>query len=139
MNLGIYKEGQGFWTRLMSFMGWGVMFAWAAAWLYGQVGKADLKATGIEPQYFQGGAAIVVLLVGVVLCYAFCYNRPTTGEFLISTEGEMKKVNWSTKKEVRGSTMVVVTIAVLLGLSLFAVDVAFSTFFKWIGVLQSGA
>lgn len=137
MNLGIYKEGQGFWTRLMSFMGWGVIFAWGAAWLWGQV--ARLPITGVEPQFVQGGVAGVVLIVGFVLCYYLCYNKPSTGEFLIATEGEMKKVNWSSKREIRGSTTVVVSIAVLLGLILFSIDIGFSTFFKWIGVLQSGS
>ena len=50
----------------------------------------------------------------------------------------MKKVNWSSKKEITGSTWVVVSIALLLGVVLFLIDLGFSTFFKGIGLLQSG-
>lgn len=145
MNVGIYKQGEGYWTRLMSFMGVGIMFAWGAAWLAGQLSAYPYprdEATGqylVEPRYVQGGAALVVLLVGVVVAFWFAYNKPATGEFLIATEGEMRKVNWSTRKEVQGSTIVVVSIALLLGALLFSVDLAFSALFKWVGVLQSGA
>ena len=143
MNLGIYKQGQGHWTRLMSFLGWGTMFAWGASWLWGQLAKIDFARNEqgefiVEPQYIRGGAALLVVIIGAILCYWFSYNNQRSGEFLISTESEMKKVNWSSKKEITGSTWVVVSIALLLGVVLFLIDLGFSTFFKGIGLLQSG-
>ncbi|RNC82861.1 MAG: preprotein translocase subunit SecE [Phycisphaera sp.] len=57
-------------------------------------------------------------------------------DFLIATDGEMKKVNWSTRKEVQGSTIVVVIASFLLAFAIFVVDYGFGAFFKLIGVLQ---
>lgn len=140
MNLGIYKQGQGFWTRVMTFLGGMVMFGWGAVWLQSQISRLpSTKPFGLEPVLLQGGIVVTILLIGVIVCYRIAYNSARTGEFFIDTEGEMKKVNWSSWKEVRGSTLVVVTIALLLGLSLFAVDIAFSRFFQAIGVLQSSS
>ena len=57
-------------------------------------------------------------------------------DFMIATEGEMKKVNWSTRREIIGSTKVVIMFTALLALILFVVDIVFMTFFAWIGVLR---
>ncbi len=46
-------------------------------------------------------------------------------EFLIATDGEMKKVNWSTRKEVRGLPMVVVIASFLLAMIIFVIDYGF--------------
>jgi preprotein translocase subunit SecE len=56
---------------------------------------------------------------------------------MIATEGEMKKVSWSTKNEIIGSTKVVIMFTVLLALVLFVVDLAFQTMFSSIGVLKT--
>jgi len=56
--------------------------------------------------------------------------------FLSATEGEMKKVNWSTRKEVLGSTRVVIVIAFLIAVCLFVVDFGFGWFFRTIGLLE---
>ena len=74
------------------------------------------------------GAAVTYWLVGV---------RERSAEFLIATDGEMKKVNWSTRKDVVASTWVVILWSVLLAGGLFLVDTLFSVFFKLIGVLQT--
>lgn len=141
MNIGIYKQHQGHWTRLMTFMGGMTLFAWGAAWLAGQLKRIEFtrNADGsyaVEPQYIQGGAALIVLLIGAVLCYWLAYSKPSSSEFLIATEGEMKKVNWSSKRELIGSTWVVVSVAVLLAASLFMIDIGFSRFFQFIRVLN---
>ena len=57
-------------------------------------------------------------------------------DFMIATEGEMKKVNWSTRREIIGSTKVVILFTVLLALLLFVVDLSFQALFSWIGVLK---
>ena len=58
-----------------------------------------------------------------------------TNEFFIQTEGEMKKVNWSTRQEVWGSTVVVIGACFLIASFLFGVDLLFQWFFRLIGVL----
>jgi preprotein translocase SecE subunit len=56
---------------------------------------------------------------------------------MIATEGEMKKVNWSTRREVTGSTTVVIALTVFIALLCFLFDTVFNVVFKWLGVLKS--
>lgn len=100
--------------------------------LYGNIQPIPI----FEPQYLQVGLAVVVILVGAVLLLYFVSVNPKTGEFLIATDGEMKKVNWSTRKEVIGSTWVVVTTCFLLAGVLFVVDFGLAAFFGLIGVID---
>ena len=141
MALGIYKQGQGYWTRMMTFLGGMVMFAWGGAWLFGQIrGMRFEVADGARnPGELYGGAAFIGLLViGAMFSYWIAYAKPKTSEFFIATEGEMRKVNWSSRREVMGSTWVVIGLSVFLALVLFVVDVFFSRIFQWVGVLESG-
>ncbi len=87
--------------------------------------------------YVQGAVAGTILLVGAVLVYLFVAMKRQTVNFLIATDGEMKKVNWSTRKEVQGSTVVVVIASFLLAMLIFVIDYGFGVFFKLIGVLES--
>jgi preprotein translocase subunit SecE len=89
-----------------------------------------------ETLYLQAGAASLVILIGFVLTYWLVGIKPETNDFLIATDAEMKKVNWSTKREIYGSTIVVIAAAVLIAAFLFLVDFLFSQFFRLIGVLQ---
>jgi preprotein translocase SecE subunit len=89
----------------------------------------------IEPLYVQGGLAAVVLVIGAALGYWLVAVRAQTVDFLILTDIEMKKVNWSTPREVIGSTWVVVGACFLIAGSLFVFDLGFKTFFQAIGVL----
>lgn len=91
----------------------------------------------IAPLYLQAGAASLVILVGAVVIFWYAGMGKRTVDFLVATDGEMKKVNWSTKKEIIGSTQVVIVAAVLISLILFLIDIGFSNFFKLIGVLES--
>ncbi|MBL8878330.1 MAG: preprotein translocase subunit SecE [Phycisphaerales bacterium] len=63
-------------------------------------------------------------------------QRRNVVDFLIATEGEMKKVNWSSRKEVFGATKVVIVTVLALGIMLFLVDVLFILFFVAIKVLR---
>lgn len=81
----------------------------------------------------------VIMLAG--LAYLFFWvlgqNRKVV-DFLIATEGEMKKVSWSSRREVIGATKVVIVTVLTLGLILFVVDILFMAFFEAIGVLRIG-
>jgi preprotein translocase SecE subunit len=89
----------------------------------------------VAPELLSGAAAGLIILIGFVIAYYFCATKPGSVEFLISTDMEMKKVNWSTRKDIISSTWVVIFAALLLALSLFIVDMGFQQFFKAIGVL----
>ncbi len=86
--------------------------------------------------YVQSVTAIVILLVGGVIVYLFVGHKPVTAEFLIATDGEMRKVNWSTKKIILDSTYVVIAAAVLIAAFIFLWDVLISNFFKVINVVR---
>jgi preprotein translocase SecE subunit len=86
--------------------------------------------------YLQAGAASLVVVVGVILIYWYVGRKPATVDFLIATDGEMKKVNWSTRKEIVGSTWVVIGASVLIAAYLFATDFILSEFMFRIGVIE---
>lgn len=89
----------------------------------------------IEPLYIKGGIVGVVILLGAILAYMLAGSRPGAVDFLIATDYEMKKVNWSTFREIRGSTIVVIGACVFISASLFAFDYVFQWFFQAIDVL----
>ena len=91
----------------------------------------------IEPTLLSGLMASVVIIVGALVAYWLVGVRQGTVEFLIATDFEMKRVNWSTPREIIGSTYVVIAACVLVTLSLFLFDRVFENFFKLLGVLPS--
>jgi len=62
----------------------------------------------IPKLYLQAGVAGAVILIGAIVVFWFAGSSRRTVDFLVATDGEMKKVNWSTKKEIIGSTQVVI-------------------------------
>lgn len=220
MALGVYKPGQGYWTRVLTAVGLGALALSGALWLYQQVsafpvpqstwalrlsamqggaaegqaltlysdiagatpiGTATLERvegsgndvrigsivmqgkstpSGIQRvadaggafsanvserrgtpdfnvQFLQAGAAAIVIVVSAILVYWLVALRPKGNEFLISVDNEMRKVNWSTRREILGSTWVVIGVSFAIALTLFVVDLGFSGFFEFVGVLES--
>lgn len=86
--------------------------------------------------YVQAGVAGVLILTGAVLVYWFVGINRKSVDFLIATDGEMKKVNWSTRREIINNTQVVVVAAFLIAAILFGIDIVFKQFFSFIGVLE---
>jgi preprotein translocase SecE subunit len=91
----------------------------------------------IEPLYLQGISASVVLILGAIITYWFCAVKPKSVDFLIATDMEMKKVNWSTRKDIIASTYVVIGAAFLIAALIFSVDALLREFFHAIGVLKA--
>lgn len=92
----------------------------------------------IFPQlYLQAGVAGGMILLGAILIGWFVASSPKSSDFLIATDSEMKKVHWSTYKQIRGSTIVVIVATFLIAGFLFLIDLGFSFFFRAIDVLQS--
>jgi len=88
-----------------------------------------------EPLYLQAGMAGLVMLLSAVLILYFVGVKRQTVDFLIATDGEMKKVNWSTRREIIGSTWVVVASSFIIAMFLFLVNSVFSSLFSALGVL----
>ena len=89
-----------------------------------------------EQVYLQAGVAALAILVGAAFIYLMTALKPGPVDFLISTDGEMKKVNWSTKRDIYRSTLVVIFASLFIASGLFVVDSVFAAFFKFVGVLQ---
>lgn len=223
MQMGLFKPGQGYWTRVLTAIGAAICFGAAALWGWSElaafpipkptweltlgsvngtlspgqtatlfregsdgqpveIGAAEIESVGdgqnsivvrdiriadrseddmadvsgvattdvrdvrvvakrgiplFEPLYLQAAVAGLIVVLGSALTYYYVGLNRRSCEFLIATDNEMKKVNWSTRKDVIGSTWVVIAAAFLLAAGLFAVDGMFAVFFKWIGVLTN--
>ena len=126
----IYKPGQGYWTRLGTVIGVGLIIALVAHFVYKQTSSlTELPLSTIL-------AIVGVLAVGLGLVAWHFLNKPTVVDFLVATESEMKKVNWTSRKELIGSTKVVIVFMLLIALVLFLFDLAFGWFFYGIRVLH---
>lgn len=130
----VYKPGQGFNTRVWSGVSAGAMVVWFAFFLYEKLGTVATDPKMVR--LWQVGVWVAVLLIFGLLGYWLLALNRKVCDFLIATEGEMKKVNWSTRKDIIGSTKVVVIMVLFMGSLLFAVDLFFMTFFNSIGVLK---
>ena len=106
----------------------------------GSFSASVLDRIGIEifsKVYLQASVASVILLVGALSIYWLVAARPSSVDFLVDTDGEMKKVNWSTRKHIIDSTWVVVGATFLIAAVLWIFDVMLSRLMTWINVLQS--
>ena len=119
---------------MMSAISGGTIILMGVGWLAQQITTMGFNEKTI---YVQGiTAAVVIAVLGWFLCY-LVYMKPKTGDFLIATEGEMKKVNWSTKREIIGSTWVVIGLTMLIAVIIFILDyLIFTPFFKLVKVLD---
>ena len=131
MSFKVYKPGQGYWTRLVSGLAAGVLVLGGAYWIWNEL-SAYL---GI---YTRTAIALAPLLVLGVLLFRYICLKPGTVDFLVDTEGEMKKVNWPSKREVVGSTWIVIACIFLFAALLFIADQVFSRIFQALGVLDLG-
>lgn len=138
----IYKKGQGYWTRMGTALGAGVLAFLFAQFVFNQMRATPFgKTANGDPKYISTqiclGVAAAVLAVFLFFFWRLM-NKPTNVDFLIATDSEMKKVNWTTRKELIGSTKVVIIFVVLISLFLFTLDVLFGYFFHLIKVLEFG-
>jgi len=137
MALQLYKKGQGYYVRLCSGIALGVIALMGGKWMWDMLSNA--RFPGIpEAVYVQAIGA--VLLVGALAAVGWWLIgvRRRSVDFLIACEGEMKKVNWSTRREVMGSTWVVIMLTLFIALFCFVWDLVFNTFFQAINVLETG-
>lgn len=131
MGLPIYKSGQGYWTRVLSAVGAGTLVLAGAAWLYAISPRFLPEQNEL---YFQAGIAAGTI-IGFGLLIYFLLNKPRVVDFMIAVEAEMKKVNWPSKKEIIGSTWIVICGTFMFAGLLFAINIVFGKFFIWIKIL----
>lgn len=128
--LAIYKPGQGEYVRWSSAAGAGLLAGCFAWFLHDQLAGLSESVQMLVP--------VVALVALAVLIFRFVGQSPRVVDFMIATEGELKKVNWSTRREILGNTRVVIFLIVVVGFILFLVDVGFIGLFESIGVLRLG-
>lgn len=90
-----------------------------------------------DKSYLQGGVAGLIALIGAIMIYWYVGANAKSAEFLIATDGEMKKVNWSTKKIIKDSTMVVIGATFLIAALIFVFDYGLQVLMRAIKVLPS--
>jgi preprotein translocase subunit SecE len=145
----IYKKGQGYWTRICTAGGAVLFLVFLMSFLYrylpiwirpfivpdNAVGAQADAATATAERIAIGICAAVGLLF-VFFAWRIM-NKPDNADFLIATDSEMKKVNWTSQKELVGSTKVVIFFMLVIATVLFLIDVIFGYFFWLITVLKA--
>ena len=132
----IYKKGQGYWTRVGTVAGAILIGAFTAYNIYAYT-PTFLPDKILHPMALKIAGAIAAVF-GVVYAY-LCWtllNKPVNVDFLIATDSEMKKVNWTSRKELVGSTQIVIIFMFLIAFFLFAVDQIFGWLMYLIHVLK---
>jgi preprotein translocase SecE subunit len=122
-----YKWGQGKDTRLYSAAAVAVIAVVGCYRLY-----EKLKATMDLTQTLGLWLSICIPLGLVAIIGGLIYwlsNRPSVADFLISAEGELKKVSFSSKREIAVSTTIVIVVVLLMSAMLGVADFVFDIFF----------
>lgn len=135
MNLGLYKWPQG---RIARYSAAGVLLSYiffAAYKFYAWKGSSPVPFVGEwlkvgRHQIMLGEVGCVLLAIaGCLGVYLVAFANAKVGEYLISVEGELRKVYWPKMKpwfsrttELWGSAYVVVAVVVILSLFIYVVD-----------------
>jgi preprotein translocase subunit SecE len=129
----IYKSGQGYWTRMGTVGGAALIILLVGNFLYTYL-PTWFDVLGTHTSWLLGVVAASVVAMSLLVFWLM--NKPTNADFLIATDSEMKKVNWTSRQELIGSTKVVIFFVVFITLLLFAIDILFGYVFFWVGVLK---
>ncbi len=136
----IYKKGQGYWTRMGTAAGALLLGGLTAYNLYVYLPVLihfDTTPAGQSHAHRVAAVVASLFVVGFAALAWWLMNKKDNVDFLIATDSEMKKVNWTSRKELIGSTKVVIVFMFLIAIFLFAVDILFGYLFHVIGVLKN--
>jgi len=119
----IYKPGQGKYTRL------GSGFSAAAIVMIGCYSLYTMLSGSIENLWV---TTMLPVVIAVALCAGIYWlmNKPAVADFMIAAEGELKKVNWSSRKEVAVSTLIVIVVVFAMAIILGVTDMVFQVVFR---------
>jgi preprotein translocase SecE subunit len=122
MSMEIYKRGQAEYTRLGTGFAVAGVVAIGCWRLYERLRATDLNL------WIVAMVPIAVLVATAAATY-WLLNKPYVADFMIAAEGELKKVNWSSRKEIAVSTAVVIIVVVAMAILLGATDMVFQLVF----------
>lgn len=131
MPFSIYKPGQGYWTRTLTAVGAGTLVLAGVAALWINI----LPRFVTENLYYWRAGVCVAVILGFTLLLFYLLNKPKIADFMIAVEAEMKKVNWPSRKEIIGSTVVVIAGTFLLAGLLFVINTFFGFLFTEMRIL----
>jgi len=123
MVFDIYKRGQGKYTRLCSAFGAAIIVGLGCLQLYKKLDGTDL---GLWVKTMIPAA----LFVALGLLIFWLVNKPSIVDFMVASEGEMKKVSWSSRKEIAVSTFIVIMVVIIMAVLLGFTDLTFQLFFS---------
>ena len=125
MLLQIDKPGQGKYTRLCSGFVMAIIIVLGCWRLYEKLDAAyeNLWVVTMVPAGLCVAAAVAIF---------WLLNKAVLADFLIAAEGELKKVNWSSRKEVVVSTVIVIVVVFAMAVLLGTTDVVFQLFFSYL-------
>ena len=125
MVFGIYKRGQGKYTRLCSAFAIAIIAGLGCLRLYRKLQARDWNLW-VETMVPAG------LFVALAILIFWLVNKASIADFLITAEGEMKKVSWSSKQEIAVSTFIVIVVVVLFAILFYFTDLSFQVFISWL-------
>jgi len=106
--------------------------------------KAEALANWADATKWENTAKSVAMilpysLAGVIALFGLWFGYRlvhwvTFADFLISVEGEMAKVSWPGRAELRSSTVVVLVVFAFLAGMLLIYDLVLITIFKYVGI-----
>jgi preprotein translocase SecE subunit len=145
MKLAIHKKEQGRATRLAAFLIGLVVAFWGCNNLYWALPRPDVAPGEEVPWWgrtilgpfdlFGVSLQVNVILLGVTALFlvaAFAlylaFNQAKVSDFLIETEGELKKVSWPEPREYLSASVAVFIVVVFLVLTLWVFDLLLSWF-----------
>jgi len=123
MVFDIYKRGQGKYTRLCSAFGAVLIAGLGCLQLYRKLQAWDL-GLWIETMVPAGLFVVLALLI------FWLVNKPAIADFMVAAESEMKKVSWSSRKEIIVSTVIVIVLVIVLAVFLGVTDLSFQMIFE---------
>jgi preprotein translocase SecE subunit len=130
MALSVYKKGQGTAARGLAGLTVALLGSWAAYQMWHE---------GVPPGWGYTARAIATTLTALVFggvpLYLILFHHQVV-DILIETQQEMRKVAWSTRQEVIGSTTVVLVTVAILAAFIFLTDQIVLAFFSLIRLLR---
>jgi len=131
MALEIYKRGQGKFARLGTGFAAGLIGALGCLRLYSKLQAAEWGVSRRAALWISTMVPVGVF-VGLGIFMFWLLNKHKVADFMISAEGEMKKVSWSSRREIVVSTCVVIVVVVGMAILLGVTDLSFRLFFSWL-------
>ena len=121
----MYKRGQGINTRLWSGLTCFTISAIGCYRLY-QILLSRTNNIWLYTLAPSGVCAAIALLI------FWLVNKPNIADFMIAAEGEIKKVSWSSRREIVASTTIVIGVVLSMGAMLVCVDALFRGLFEFV-------